>query len=196
MISASTKHNVIKVLLRSGRLDLANAVARTVVAGVSRAAAFEMFKEAGNKMWASGEQVTSLVTLSQEEPTAGTLASLARPTGRLRAVGNIIIRPAAKYVLRVSDRLLGMGTDHVRKIMIHEAGHLGYDGHGTDFRSIVTRNGGALSETGLQDGDAFHIQRKEGSRFKTIKSFENEQAARIWVREEARRQPGRYRMLM
>ena len=123
--------------------------------------------------------------------------------GKPLAMGRHLIRAADSrtYKLLVSDALLAMDDATIKKVLVHEACHLGYKNHGREFRELVVANGGTLSGGGVEEGYQFEVQRKEGARFKTIKTFDPdaphaEAEAMAWMRQESSRAPGRYRLVM
>src|SRR3990167_1151968 len=158
----------------------------------TREYAFEVFRLATEQVWHNHQFVQPVLVLSDEPPAGDVLASLAY-AGKPMAIGNSILRRAERYILRVSDRLLAMDAEHVRRVMIHEAVHLGYPKHDANFRQLVREHGGTQSESAL-DNPGVHVQVKQGSRYTTIKTFEDEREATRWAKEQMRANPGRYRL--
>ena len=159
---------------------------------VDRLGAFGMFVEAVRQVWRNNEFVADVLVLSPEEPSGRVLASLSY-AGTPSAIGNSILRRAPRYTLRVSDRLLMRGTNSVRKVMIHEAVHVVYMNHGREFRDLVRKHGGTVSEEAIEN-PGVHVQLKRGSRFETIKTFDTEPEATRWAHEQKRENPGKYRL--
>lgn len=165
---------------------------------LTRQQAFELFKQAADAMWSPfrRQPISSFCTLSDEEPAGGYLASLGH-VGPVAAVGSMIWRRAERYTLRVSQKLLSLGPEAVRKIMVHEAGHLGHMGHTEDFRRLVREHGGSVSELALESDSKIQVQVKVGSRYRTVATFGTELEARQYVRaERAKGSREKYRMIM
>ena len=178
-------------LERAGYGDLAKEL--RVLASTSRDQAFRMFKEAARKVWRNSDFVEQAVSLSHEEPKGDVLASLAY-AGNVRAIGDSLIVRSKHYTLRIADALLAKDETTIMKIMIHEAVHLGYPRHDADFRRLVREHGGAVSESATGD-DSIKVQMKKGSRFETIKTFDDEHEAMKWAKEQMKINPGKYRMI-
>jgi len=145
-------------------------------------------------MWSNPDFVLPFVTLVDDEPGRGHLASLAYAS-RPYVIGNTIFRRPQRYTLRIATRLLTLDRTTVEKIMIHEAAHLGHVTHGQEFRDLVRLHGGSVTESALTDA-AVRVQRKVGARYQTIETFEDELTAVQWMRAEMRVTPGRYRLEM
>lgn len=154
---------------------------------------FELFKEAARVVWPSGADFALEATvLSYEQPKDDVFASLTWVGGKTRVIGDVLFQRPKQYILRISDRLLVESPTVRKRIMIHEAVHLGYGNHGKDFREMVRRHGGAVSEH-TSGEDLVEVIRKEGARFKgTGKFFKTEGDAEAWIRDEAKRVPGKY----
>jgi len=167
-----------------------------------RETAFEWFKSCVVEVWGKWPEHLDL-KLSPEAPSEiegeHPLASLAYArTARPMAVGRHLISYPSEATLRISDRLLTLPPEKIRKILLHEAAHLGYSGHGAEFRAVAREVGATVSESGLDD-DVVQVQKKVGARFKTVRTFPgvDERAAQAWTREQAKAEPGsRWRMLM
>jgi hypothetical protein len=167
---------------------------------VSRTEALAMFHEAARTMWRNVEPVLKRTTASDEEPAGGFLASLAHPPGAVWRIGPMLQATArCGFTLRIASRLLDLGPDAVRRIMIHEACHLGIGGHGEEFRALCRKHGGAVSEEALLGGDVVRVQQLVRRRYRTVREFpgSQEQEACVWGREQSRQNPGeRFRVAM
>jgi hypothetical protein len=158
----------------------------------SRSTILATFKDVVGHVWKNPEWILPHIHLSEEEPVdyppyKKVLASIAYPhKPKPWAVGDSLIRRAAQYTLRVSNDLLVLPAVEVRRILIHEAAHIGYPGHGREFRDLVVAKGGVVSGSGLDTGGVIEVQVKLGHRYKTVKTFppEEEKQAMAWVREQ------------
>lgn len=160
-----------------------------------REAAFEVFRHEAGRVWRNAGFALPRVQLSHEEPTTGVLASLAY-SGRVCSVGESILQCAAQYTLRVSDRLLERDAGTVRRVMAHEAIHLGVVNHGQEFRAHARRVDATISEEGLET-PGVQAQKKVGARYQTVRIFDDEREATTWVKEQLRAEPGsRWRLSM
>lgn len=162
---------------------------------MDRRGAADLFIEAARAMWQNADFALKVVELVEEEPADGVLASLAY-AGRPMAIGNSILRRPPRYVLRISQRLLDMADDAIRKIMVHEAAHLGHAAHDADFRSMVRAHGGSVSESAIE-ADVIRVEVKVGARYRVLREFpgEQEMEAFRWAKEQSKANPGtRYRI--
>ncbi len=168
-----------------------------------RETVFEWFKACVVEVWGKWPPNLELV-LSPEEPTAVDRGREKPPASlsyardaRPMAVGRHLISYPRTATLRLADRLLVEPPERIRKILLHEAVHLGYPGHGADFRAVAREVGATVSESGLDD-DIVQVQKKVGARFQTVKTFPGaeENAAVAWAKEQLRAEPGsRWRTL-
>ena len=181
-------------------MGILDGIADGSTAPVTREEAFQLFKDAIRKVWGDRghDFVLPVLVLSAEEPAGGFQASIAHPGNeRPMVIGSSLIRRCSRYTLRIADRLLALGRDATWKIMVHEAVHVGIINHGVDFRRLVREHGGAVSEMASENAGAIEVQQKKGSRFVTVRTFEDEAEARAWGREQAKANPGtkwRYQM--
>ncbi len=81
---------------------------------------------------------------------------------KVRAIGDTLVQPAMdkKYTLLVNPRLLEQDAAFVEKIMLHEAIHIGYPGHGGDFRRLALVHGAPITEN-MATGGQYQVQRQE-----------------------------------
>jgi hypothetical protein len=165
---------------------------------VTRQDAFDLFHAAVVAVWKNAEFVLPALAWSEEPAVGGSeLASVTFDHRGVWASGRSLLSRAPKYTLRVSDALLAMPREKVAAIMLHEAIHLGYPGHGEEFRKIAREVGAPVSASAVDRGDTIEIQKKVGSRYKTVRTFpgSEEREAIRWAKEQARAEPGsRWRM--
>lgn len=152
----------------------------------NRAAIFAAFKQAVRHVWVNADFVLPVLHMGEEEPKGGVLAAVVFG-GKVAAVDDHLLRRAERYVLLVSDDLLLLPAVEVRRILIHEAAHLGHHGHGADFRRLVAVKGGVIAGAGVDSGGMIEAQKKVGARFKTMRTFpqDAEREATAWTKEQA-----------
>lgn len=166
------------------------------MADVVRETVFEWFKEAVAEVWGKFPAELTLhlapeapAAIGKEEPPASLeYLRSAMPV----AVGRHLIRYPREATLRVSDELLVMSPEHIHKILLHEAIHLGYAGHGKEFRDVAREVGAVVTTAGLETGGKIEVQKKIGARFKTQREFPDseEREATAWVKAQAQAEPG------
>lgn len=151
----------------------------------NRAAIFAAFKQAVRHVWVNADFVLDVIDMSDEAPVENVLASIAY-AGNVTAIRDHLLRRAPHYTLRVSDGLLILPAVEVRRVLIHEAAHLGYRGHGADFRALVVAKGGVVAGAGVDSGGVIEAQVKMGARYKTVRTFPQDtpKDAERWVREQ------------
>jgi hypothetical protein len=171
----------------------------------TRQAVFERFRELARKMWRNYDSIDALVSFDPSKEPDRTASSpiiyaAILADGRQRSLGDLILHSSSKYVLQLHNELLSLKPDVIDKILLHEAGHLGINNHGEEFRKMVVKNGGSVSffAAVCEDGKSIRVEIKEGARFKTIRTFpfDREAEATAWVRQERMRVPGKYRLPM
>ena len=181
-------------------------LSNVTTAAFNRSAAFAVFKHAVKQLWgaqsseskdlqdAKNRMVARLtLKLSNDEPKGGVMASLAYDPRTVRTIGDLLVSAAPAYLLRISDRLLEQSADVVKGIMFHEALHVGYPKHDKAFRDMAAQHKIPLTESWTEE-PGWKVQRKDGSRYKTLRTFETEEKAREWAMDELKRTPGKYRL--
>jgi hypothetical protein len=164
--------------------------------GMSRSDAFALFKDAVRHVWKNADFVLPALEMSDEPPAEPVLASIAF-AGQPFAIGRSLLTRSTRYTLRVNDELLTRPRDDVWKILVHEAVHLGYRGHGPSFREVARESGGVVSASALTEGDGVKVQKKVGARYQTMKTFPTEREALTWGKEQQSAEPGsRWRIEM
>jgi hypothetical protein len=164
---------------------------------IKREDAIVLFRRAVAEVW--GQHTADLVTLSlvEGDPSEGSFASVAQDRScRQVAIDDHLIRYCREYKLRVSPAFLELDDETIRRVLIHEAVHLGYPNHGREFRALVAKKGGVISGRAVEDGsDKIQVQRKVGSRFKTFATVDTEAEGMALMRAEHAKDSGRYRMM-
>jgi hypothetical protein len=141
-------------------------------APLTRADALDIFRACARTIWRNADSVP--VSVSPESPSGGSdvLASVSQ-CGNPQRVGSFVANPSLPRTLRVSDRALSFPPEAFRKLMMHEAVHLGIGPHNAAFRSVCLRHGAPLSG-GEARGEPVQVQRKIGARYRTIREFPRE----------------------
>jgi len=180
----------------SERLQIARALLAAADAIEGRAGgdtsapqAFDIFKSAADEIW--GPETMKQVSLRYSvEELPGVLAGLRhlRHNKRKMAIGqSLIYLPRDKsFTLVLDPKLLEHDREFVRRIMVHEAIHIGYPKHDADFRHLVKKYRGALTETDANEASdkPYQAQKKVGSRFQTVERFETELEAWTFIKQE------------
>lgn len=151
-------------------------------------ACFVDAKALGPTVWRNWDFVADKLTWTTGEPSDGVYAALAY-AGKPKAVGRSLLIAAERYVLVVSYRAMELDAEQLRKVLLHELVHIGYRGHGEDFRAVCREVGGVVSGRGVTDPGT-HVEKKVGHRFKRVRTFDDPKAAEAWAREQLRLEPG------
>jgi hypothetical protein len=161
----------------------------------TREAALERFRAAAVEVWGKFPPQLEL-SVSAEPPKEDVYAAISY-AGAPWAIGRSLIRYPRSATLLVSDAFLQLDAEKAWKVLLHEAVHLGYRGHGKDFRDVAREVGAVVSGAAVESGGAIEVQKKIGSRYKTVRTFppDQEREALAWGREQARLEHGsRWRM--
>jgi hypothetical protein len=151
----------------------------------TRLEAFEDFRAQCREVWKNGASVP--LRLSLDEPiNPQALASVACAV-QPRAIGSHILNPFFERTLCLAERFFSLSPDAQRKILIHEACHLGVGGHGERFKHLCHQFGGAMTGADAE-GTPLRIERKEGRRYVLAREFPRSEAAqaRAWGAEQVR----------
>ena len=94
---------------------------------------------------------------------------------------SLIIVPK-KITLSLKPSFFKLPSHMQKQVLLHEVGHIGYPFHNEQFRKLMKEIGGytSLSEM-LNLG--YKVQIKEGSRYKTIKTFKTLEEARAFAKQ-------------
>jgi len=161
--------------------------------------AFELFLSAAKMVWRHSKLLTQITFHYEVKPMLDRdvrAQLLWKKDVRPRASEDALLDAAKEYWLLISERLLEEPKDVVRQVMIHEALHIGYPSHNKGFRRMAVKYGGTLTEKSTGKDEPFEVQRKDGSRYKTIKTFETERDAKHFVEKEQKEHPeDDYRMI-
>lgn len=145
-------------------------------------AAYRRAVELGPQVWRNWASVESDFKWSAVEPDAKVYAALSMK-GRPQAIGRTVVRPAERYRLLVSHRAMALSQGQLDKVLLHELVHIGYSGHGKDFRDVCREVGGVVSGSGITD-PGVHIEKKVGFRYKRVHTVQTEAEARAWLLQE------------
>ena len=152
--------------------------------------AWEVFHEAARRIWRNADFALDHTRLSSLPPPSDSkvLAAVGH-TGPQKAIGDSIYRRSSHYTLYLSPRLFSMSDEDIRKVMTHEAIHLGISGHPADFREMARKHGATITEEGLED-PGIHLEVKQGARYKRVATFTSEAQARAAGLQHLRDNPG------
>lgn len=150
-------------------------------------AAFERAKVLGATVWKNWDFVKDVFFWSPEEPTEKVMAALG-VAGRMQAVGRSVLQRATRYRLFVSHRAMALTPEQLDRILLHELVHMGYGGHGADFRAVCREVGGVIGSdavTGGREGVWFQ-QKQPNGRYKSASpTFETRGTAMAWFQHPA-----------
>lgn len=145
--------------------------------------AYDRAVELGPTVWQNWDFVQDKFFWSPVEPSQDVLAALAYPKARTWAVGRKLIQIAPRYSLLVSFRAEALSDAELDKVLKHELLHMGYSGHGADFRKVCREVGGVVSSNAVTGGEegAWFEQRQANGRYKKASpTFETEALAMSW----------------
>lgn len=161
----------------------------------TRAEALQIFRACAREIWRNADAVP--LSVSDEEPAPGAIASVGL-RGTPRRLGTYVVNHDVPRTLRVAERALAYPDDVFRKLMMHEAVHLGIGPHGAEFRRVCLAHGGSLSG-GEARGEPVLVQRKCGARYRTVQEFPREEggvpAAKAWAHAHSSLDGFRYRIV-
>lgn len=152
--------------------------------------AYDRAVELGPAVWENWDFVKDVFFWSPVEPSQPVLAALAYPKARTWAIGRKVIQRAPKYKLLVSFRAMTLTPEKLDAVLKHELLHIGYSGHGPDFRKVCREVGGVVGSDAV-DGEAgtWFEQRQPNGRYKKASpTFETEPLAMAWFHDPAQRE--------
>lgn len=149
----------------------------------------EYFKEEAEDVWdweGLGEEldVEVFVGESSEEAKKDYLAGLGKP-GKGQAIGDSLVKTPKNVKLKISPRLMKENdVKKIRKLMKHEAIHLGYGRHTEDFYKVADSEGAPISEKHFEKG-YIEIQEQDnkGERYETVDKVQSYKEAKKRARE-------------
>lgn len=139
----------------------------------------------GPEVWQNWDFVKDQFFWSPVEPSQDVLAALAYPKARTWAVGRRLMQIAPRYKLLVSFRAETLPAAELDRVLKHELLHMGYSGHGADFRKVCREVGcivGSDAVTGGEAGTWFEQRQPNGRYKKASPTFETESLAMAWYR--------------
>lgn len=148
-------------------------------------AAFARAQELGPQVWKNWDFVKDAFKWSPVEPDDKVNAALSY-AGHPQAIGRSLLRRVERYTLLVSYRAMDLSADKLDKILLHELVHMGYRGHGKDFRAVCQEVGGVVSGSGITD-PGVHVEKKVGHRYRRVHTAKTEAEAMTWLRAEQTR---------
>jgi len=155
------------------------------------------FEKALVDVWGA-KQAARLTVEVAEAPAISVLAALAYhpPRGGNYAIGDSLVRIASSYMLKVSPELLAQDDDLVRKVLLHEALHVGYPRHDEHFEYMARKVGTYASEHGMRTGGEYviELQLEKGARFRPVHATLDKYEAQAFAMQK-KAGPGRYRVV-
>lgn len=136
--------------------------------------------ELGPTVWKNWDFVKDVFKWTLVEPSheSDVYAALL-VKGKMSAIGRSVLRRAESYKLAASHRMMKLAPDKQDKVLLHELVHIGYGGHGADFRRVCQEVGGIISGSGVEE-PGVHLEQKQGPRYVRVKTFQTEQEAKLW----------------
>jgi len=102
---------------------------------------------------------------------------------RPRAIGNTMIFMTKKHTLYIAPRTLNYNRAKLLALIRHEVIHLGHPLHNKEFFRLCKQFGAMLTEESYKTNlPPYRAQIKQGSRYKTIKRFDDELKAYNWLK--------------
>jgi len=108
------------------------------------------------------------------------------------AIGNTLVRTPSEMTLIISDEARNLPKKQFTQLLKHEALHLGYQRHDADFRRIANKLGIPITFSLLNDG-GYNVQIKDGTRYKTVETFQTLNEARSYAERIAHKDVSLYR---
>lgn len=147
--------------------------------------AYDRAVELGPTVWKNWDLVKDKFFWRPAEPSQSVLAALVYPKARTWAVDRKLIQIAPRYSLLVSFRAETLPAAELDRVLKHELLHMGYSGHGADFRKVCREIGcivGSDAVTGGEAGTWFEQRQPNGRYKKASPTFETESLAMEWFR--------------
>lgn len=154
------------------------------------------FDHALRDVWGDATVERLSVDVTDVPPTTlSVLAALAYDRNvRTRAIGRSLFQYANHYTLKVAAELLHEGPEIVRKVLLHEAIHIGYGAHDARFRAVADEVGTYATENLMRGGGyVISIKREGEKRYAKVHETDSLAKARIFM-ETRGAGPGRYRL--
>lgn len=155
-----------------------------------------MFREEVLRIW--GEKVNNYLEMDyQIDPDRKTRMAIGGFQQRPRAIGNRMYWMNKKHILYVAPHTLKLSPETIRRIVRHEVIHLGYQLHNKEFFEMCQKYDATLTCTAEASNlPPFQVQTKEGNRYKTIRRFDKETEALIFLKNHLKTNGGRGRILV
>jgi hypothetical protein len=97
------------------------------------------------------------------------------------SINRYLLRIPREATVIAREDLFEKDKDFIKKILKHEAIHLGIAGHGQKFEEVANKVG-TFSTENLISGGGYMVQEKIGKRFKTVKTFNDKNEAWSYAR--------------
>jgi hypothetical protein len=103
---------------------------------------------------------------------------------RPKAIDNHMILMNKKHTLGIAPQALDLSHERLLAIIRHEVIHLGYQLHDRKFFDMCKKYDAQLTGESYKSGNPlmYQAQIKKGSRYETIKRFNDEQEAYRWLK--------------
>ncbi len=157
---------------------------------------FSRFLFLGPSVWTNWNDLKDRCVLGFDSPRAAGAKETAlaciffrgttsRANSKPKATGRTVYRPMPNYELLLTTQLMNEYTGKaLDKILLHELVHLGYAGHGPDFKAVCEEVGGVLYGAAANGTPGVHVEQKQpNGRFKRVKTFSTESEALKWWRD-------------
>ncbi len=153
-----------------------------------------MFREALRVVWDVSAARVQFEATADFPPNDGVLAALRYDTNGARAEGRVLLSHASNHMLALAPRLLEKSADDIRRVLLHEAIHVGRPRHDAEFKKIAAEVGAVLSEQELDGVFRVEKQVSKGKRFEVVYRTADKEDALTFARSK-RGGPGRYRIV-
>jgi len=155
-----------------------------------RADTLRQFRRIAKTIW--GDIIDKVELTLKVETVRPEMAALLSKRGRggdgRRLIGNHLVRCKKAYTLSLRPEFFELPADQRKKILVHEAVHIGCSTHNKVFHEICLKHGGARYFAEVMKDPTYAVQIKpKGTRkrYKTIKVFKELKAAEAFGREYA-----------
>jgi predicted SprT family Zn-dependent metalloprotease len=153
-----------------------------------------MFRQEVLRIW--GEKVNNYLEMEYEmDQDRKTRMAIGGFKTRPKAIGNSMIYMNKHHTLYVAPHTLKLSPETIRRVVRHEVIHIGYQLHNKEFFEMCQEYGASLTcSSDASNLPPFQAQVKEGSRYKTIRRFDKETEAVIFLKQYIRENGGRGRI--
>lgn len=152
------------------------------------------FRAALETVWGTSAAHVYFEVTVDFPPDHGVLAALRCDRSVARVDGRTLLAHASNHTLALAPRLLERRPDEVRRVLLHEAIHVGRPRHDAEFKRIATSVGAALTEQELEGVFKVERQLAKGKHFRVVHTTcDKEEALAFAMGKQGG--PGRYRIV-